>query len=479
MSYVRSFRHDVFVSYSTIDNEVMVEDGGVRRGWVDALIDKLRIETSSRLGVRDLRFFVDHGAIRSNLPITSQLIEAARNSATLLIVMSPSYLRSDWCRRELNAFLSVVRHRVAKGSVFLVRARPVGHHDQPEELRDLRGIQFYSSDADSDHRYRLLGNPSTSELSFVDRVCTLGEELALQLDRLPEGTPLPGCTAGERVFVAKATEDLEDREEELRNYLAQAGLQVFPTPQSRHTTSSLEAYEAAVLSELRACRVFAQLLSAIRGRELDFAAPRRLPALQAELARRTGADVLQWRDRDLDVASVRDPGHRALLDAARACGIEEFKRTVVERARRIKTPPRQTSDQVAVFVNADTKDRDLAKELCAELSRMDVDCYYPIEDGAPDEIRADLEDNLLHCDGLMLVYGASRLDWVYQQLRHARRITSERVRPLRTIAVYDGPPDPKPSIAVAIANLQTLHCRRGRDSHTLRGFVDTLRGNAP
>jgi hypothetical protein len=131
MSYVPSFRHDVFVSYSTIDNEVMVEDGGIRRGWVDALVDKLKVETSSRLGARDVRFFVDSDAIRSHLPLTAQLTEAARNSATLLIVMSPSYLRSDWCRRERNAFLSVVRNRVAKGSVFLVRARPVAHGDQP------------------------------------------------------------------------------------------------------------------------------------------------------------------------------------------------------------------------------------------------------------------------------------------------------------------------------------------------------------
>src|SRR5262245_4317790 len=132
MPYVPSFRHDVFVCYSTIDNEVMVEDGGTRRGWVDALIEKLKVETSSRLGARDVRFFVDRDAIRSHLPLTSQLTEAARSSATLLIVMSPSYLRSDWCRRELNAFLSVVKDRVAAGSVFLVRARPVSRDLQPE-----------------------------------------------------------------------------------------------------------------------------------------------------------------------------------------------------------------------------------------------------------------------------------------------------------------------------------------------------------
>jgi TIR domain len=473
MSYVPGFASDIFVSYATVDNEVMVVDGDEHKGWVNVLVEKLRRELNSRIGGRAVSVFLDHESMRSNRPLTPQLIEAARSSATLLVVMSRSYLASDWCKLERNAFLSVVNDRIATGSMLVVRARPVERDEQPEEFRDLRGIDFFHADTGS--RHRLLGSPNANELPFVDRICTLTEELALQLERLRAGAEhrAPRET-GVKVFVAAATDDLEEREKDLHGYLSQAGLTVLPSPQSRYPANALDSYEAAVLHELSDCTVFAQLLSASRGRELEFAPGQRLPSLHLELARRAQLPIMQWRSRDLDLDSVKDPRHRALLDGAQACGIEQFKRDLLAQARKKPTPRRPLSTQVMVFVNANASDRGLARELGNTLSAMGVDCYWPIEDGSPEVIRADLEDNLNSCDGLVLVYGQTRLDWVHQQLRQARKTLSIRERPIKTLAIFEGPPSEKPNLAVAIPQLVTLNCRNGVDPNTLRLFVATL-----
>ena len=472
MAHVTGFAHDVFVSYSTVDNDVLVADD---RGWVDVLLDKLRRELKPRLGGRDLKLFVDHEVMRSSLPITSQLIDAVHSSATLLVVMSPSYLRSPWCDRERRAFLDVVKDRAA-GSLIVVRARPVERDRQPEEFRDLRGIDFFAS-MEGVAAHRLLGSPDPNERQFIERIVTLSGELAEQLDRAEQPGRAPVAPrAGKRVFVAEATDDLEDREAELRSYLDQAGLEVLPSPQSRYPTADLAAYEAAVLRELEGCCLFAQVLSTLHGRDLPFASGHRLPALQHALACRAGKPVLQWRDRAQPIDAVRDVAHRSLLDAAQACGIEEFKRTVVEAALRPPAgPPQPPPPQVAIFVNADARDHGLAVEISTALANLGVDCYRMPASGSPGDIRVALENNLRGCDGLVLVYGKTEFYWVQEQIRQARKLNATRDTPLSTMAVFEGPPPEKPDIPVTIKNLDVLNCREGINPRELQRFVEQLR----
>jgi hypothetical protein len=472
MSHVTGFAHDVFVSYSTVDNDVLVADG---RGWVDMLLDKLRRELKPRLGGRDLKMFVDHEAMRSSLSLTFQLIDAVRSSATLLVVMSPSYLRSPWCDRERRAFLDAVRDRAA-GSMIVVRARPVDRGRQPEEFRDLRGIDFFTA-MEGVAAHRLLGTPDPNERPFIERIVTLSGELAEQLDRaeqLNRASVVP--RAGKRVFVAEATDDLEDRESELRSYLDQAGLEVLPSPQSRYPTTDLAAYEAAVVRELDSCCLFTQVLSVVHGRDLPFAPGHRLPALQHALARRAGKTVLQWRDRTQPIDAVRDLEHKSLLESAQACGIEEFKRTVAEAALRPPAePPRPPPPQVAIFINADARDHVLAVEISDALANLGVDCYRMPATGSPSDIRIALENNLRGCDGLVLVYGKTEFYWVQEQLRQARKLNSTRDTPLSTMAVFEGPPPEKPDIPVTIKNLDVLNCRQGINPKELQRFVEQLR----
>lgn len=468
MTYVNGFAHDVFVSYSTIDNEVLVGDN---RGWVDVLLDKLRRELKPRLGGRELNIFMDHDLVSSNLPLTSQLMEAVRSSATLLVVMSPSYLTSRWCDQERRAFLDAVKERGPRGALLVVRARPVEIDDQPVEFRELRGIDFFAP-AEGAANHRLLGDPDPGERLFHDRIVSLSGDLAAQLNRM-RAVP----RAGKRVFVATATDDLDERETELRSYLDQAGIEVLPWPKAQYPTTDLAAYEAAVLGELETCNLFAQMLSPVNGKDLAFAPGRRLPTLQHALARRAGLPVMQWRERERPIDGVRDLEHRALLDQAQACGIEEFKRTVVERTLRspAASSPTTPPPQVTIFVNADARDHDLAVEVSTALARLDADCYRIPATGSPGEIRVALEKNLRDCDGLVLVYGRTEFHWVQEQLRQARKLNSQRNPPRSSMAVVDGPPSEKPEICVTIQNLAVLDCRDGLDHRELRRFVDQLR----
>jgi hypothetical protein len=477
MAYVPGCEHDVFVSYAHLDNEPMAAS---ECGWVDALAERLQIEVSQRLGTRDFKLWIDHH-LDGNHPITPEILTAIRQSATLLVVMSPSYLNSLWCRRERTAFLELIKDRAGSGRVFVVFAREVPRKDVPPEFGDLEGFRFWIQDEEA-RADRPLGVPDLAERAYITKLLQLSHDLKKQLEQLkaagelPQARSVPTTTSspdGTAVFVARSTDDLEEREDELKSYLSQAGIAILP--QTRYPQDNQGAFAAAMRQDLAKCKAFVQLLSGSRGRELEFATPIRYPRLQHDIAVEAGTPRLLWRDRALDMDAVRDAEHRVLLESARACGMEEFKRAVLEEARRSPEPTKPSPLNVMVFVNAEAKDRELAQSIGKALMQEHVECYFPLASGSPEAIRRDLEENLGNCDGVLLIYGSSDAEWVRSQLRQGRKVISQRERPLNGLAVYEGPPFSKEDLGVAIPNLVLLDCREGFDTAKLGEFVATLR----
>jgi hypothetical protein len=185
--------------------------------------------------------------------------------------------------------------------------------------------------------------------------------------------------------------------------------------------------------------------------------------LQFELARASGKHILQWRQPGLDPSCVEDTDHRALLEseAVRAEGIEEFKREVQRRVFEVievKAAPPSTF----VFVNMeDPSDRVLAERVCSVLDRCGCGYVLPGRSSDPGVNREDMERNLLNCDAAIIVYGSSTANWVRSQLLEFRKIISKRERPLNTLAVFEGPPEPKDSIDLKLPRMQIWNFRKG------------------
>lgn len=478
MSFVPGYDYDMFISYAHLDDQPPASG---LPGWVNILVKKLEAEVRQR-GIKNFAAWFDRN-LAENLPLTPQLKDKINRSAILLVVMSPSYLQSDWCRREREAFLSLVRNRVAEGCVFVVETREVHPSSYPSEFGDLVPVKFWVLDQDSDTD-RPLGVPSPDEEKYYKRLLKLSHLVKNQLDLLakkqtfhPATLDVHAAPAAETVFIARTTEDLEDREDELRTYLNQFGIAVLP--QTQYPQTDAAAFEAAMLKDLNSSKLYVQLLSATRGRELNFFPRRRHPCFQHDLAEKSQKTRLLWRERSLDLTSVDDPDHRRLLESARACAIEDFKRAVVDELRK-KPPPAlsRAGANIMVFVNADRRDRDLAQQIGAELMKRGVECFYPLESGTPEEIRRDLEDTLRDCDGMLLIYGSAGTDWIRYQLRQSSKARARRDpdRPLKALAVFEGPPPDKGSIGADIPSLITLDCRKGIDLSLLKQFADSLQG---
>ena len=141
MAYVPGYDHDVFVSYAHLDNEG-------ESAWVTNLVRRLSIEVRQRLGAKDPKIWIDHD-LNGNDPLTPEIMQAIRRSATILLIVSPSYITSEWCARERNAFLGFAQNCVAEGRIFIVHCRDIGRQLMPPEFGDLKGFKFWTKDSDA------------------------------------------------------------------------------------------------------------------------------------------------------------------------------------------------------------------------------------------------------------------------------------------------------------------------------------------
>ena len=160
MTYLApEFLHDVFVSYARGDADSSGESP--LKIWSKAFSRELELELRIMPGLQNSSVFLDDSdrsghSLNSNDPLTQQLRSAATGSAFLLLLMSPHYLASPWCKDERAWWLRMAAANALPeiGSrLFVARIWPTGDSTWPAELCDergnpLRGVRFHARPGD-------------------------------------------------------------------------------------------------------------------------------------------------------------------------------------------------------------------------------------------------------------------------------------------------------------------------------------------
>lgn len=183
MTFVRGYKHDIFVSYAHVDDAPWP---GSEERWVTTLINGLKIGLAQRLGRPDaFSLWMDH-QLPGNKPLTPEIFENLEQSATLLIVLFPGYVASEWCKDEKNAFLQAIHNLPDNQSrVFVVKHSPLDTGTCPKELEDLKGYDFWADDTNTGIKRTLSPiQPRFNEELYNTRLAKLVSELAGQLKAL-------------------------------------------------------------------------------------------------------------------------------------------------------------------------------------------------------------------------------------------------------------------------------------------------------
>src|SRR6266576_1853613 len=147
------FTHDIFISYGHLDD---LNPFGEEKGWVDLLHERLLVLVGQALGYEP-KIWRDGHNLQGNDELSGAISEGVTSALLLVPVITPRYVQSDWCNREMEAFhAGEPPPREAtpgfRSRVFKVVKTPLPAHLkklEPSQIQNLIGYEFYAQDAGS------------------------------------------------------------------------------------------------------------------------------------------------------------------------------------------------------------------------------------------------------------------------------------------------------------------------------------------
>jgi len=180
----------VFVSYAHGDDQPVA---GTQCGFVSQLVADLKTEVSRKVR-NDVDIWWDHHKLGGDTRITPEIMAAAGDSACIIIIASPAYLRSEWCGRERTAFCQQATNR--QTGIFLVGMEPIEQGQLPNSLRDLIAYQFFRTLDDGRTTRPLRTDFQQDKEPYYNRLSQLVQRVAEHLAQSgSNGRPKPAAPA--------------------------------------------------------------------------------------------------------------------------------------------------------------------------------------------------------------------------------------------------------------------------------------------
>ena len=98
------FEWDIFISYAHVDNKRPDPD---QEGWISYFHKCLNLQLAKLCGAKP-RIWRDN-KLRGDDYFPDEIVDQFRNVAFLVSILSPSYVESEWCLRELETFRNTAR----------------------------------------------------------------------------------------------------------------------------------------------------------------------------------------------------------------------------------------------------------------------------------------------------------------------------------------------------------------------------------
>jgi hypothetical protein len=450
---------EIFISYAHEDNLSPFSE----EGWVTAFHRALEIYLGQLVG-RQLRPSIWRDLkLRGNDEFDGELVARLAKAAALVCVVSPSYLGSDWCRRELQLFLQAGAaggSPAGKARLFKVVKIPVELKVLPGEMQKILGYNFFKVDGERDSFMPLdpAIDPSLKRDYWV-KLNDLAQDLSRLLQSLPE-PPRPIDGDGPKsdggkptVYLADTTFDLQREHDEIKRDVLRHGYRVVPGERLPLVASQLEAF---VREQLADCRLSIHLVGRKYGIVPEETEESVVALQNAVAAQRSGPGKLTrliWIPPGLETGDERQS---KLVDALRRdnsnhlgadlleTSLEDLKTVIYQRLEGGNTATRTNppGDLVRVYLICDQRDLKQSAALQRHLlDDLGLEVISPVFEGTEEELRQDHEENLATCDVVLIYYGEGNELWRRRKQRELLRSAGYgRQRPLLASAIYVAPP---------------------------------------
>jgi len=451
------FENDLLISYAHLDDEPLLEG---EPGWISWLHRLLEIRVAQLLGEKP-RVWRDPKLQGNDYFADTILAEQLPKVAALVSVLSPRYVQSEWCVREVKEFCRLSERtggvRIGdKARIFKVVKTPVPLERHPDELQSLLGYEFFVLDPETGRPHELSQAYGPDAVrQFLTRLDDLAYDIVRLLEQLKgNGSSPPPAAPKGTVYLADTSFDLRDEREAVKRDLVHNGYSVLP---DRPLPLVAEELEPFVREQLARATLSVHLIGHGYGVVPDGSA-QSVVAIQHDLAvERGGLSRLIWIASGLE---VEDERQRAFLQHLRTAPgvhaaaellevpLEDLKSVIhgklapPEEAKKEKPPaPAAAGGPARVYLICDQPDLDAARPLEDFLFERGCEVVLPLFDDDEAQARLDHEESLCSCDAVLLYYGEAGEPWLRRKLREIQKSAGlGRDRPLLARGIYLAPP---------------------------------------
>jgi hypothetical protein len=433
-------------------------------------------------------------------------MQKLRDSHTIVLFMSRGYLRSRWCKDEINSFLEQHSAHKNKESVFVVALNETNREEWPTRVQELTPIELFKRSIQG--VIEPLGYPNPppeSGSAYWTKLNELAHFIVKHLDQLgtvsrtvPQtSNVISSASSSPRilpiVWIAQPTDDLHTEWELLVSAIRQRGADIRPLGHSTYSRSDISAFRSAVEADMAEAELLAQLLSATPG--YPFAqGSGNTNSIQSALAKlhmetNSGITFLKWRSQEIDLEHIADTNHRELLQGAIACGFEQFRQQVLGVLDRLMSPkavqnlspPASGSASLSLCITSGPKDIQLSNDVANVVGNLGHVPFVvqpaPDQDQSPADYRTLFEDLLSDTNGVILVYGDESALWLQSRHAQVRKVLAQTRRGIWG-AWLDGQLPTKPPLRCPDPAVVMLDCRQGVRPEPIQCFINKLSGGA-
>ena len=483
---------DIFISYSHLDNESLFDDPG----WISELHRMLERRVAQLLG-QELKIWRDPD-LTGNDVFPETLSKRIRKAAALVCVLSPRYVKSDWCRRELSEFTetdwTLDVEGTTKARVFKVVKTQLPVERQPEPVQPLLGYEFFKIDPES-KRVRELDvsiDPSAKK-DYWAKLDDLAHDLRDLLEKAREGREAADDAKG-TVYLAETSLDLKDCRDEVRRDLLRHGYSVLP---DRALPLAAGELEELVREQVAEASLAVHLVGASFGVVPEGTSESMISIqneVAADRAAEGGLQRLVWIAPDIEVGDERQQAFiNALRDDERTylasdlleVPLEDLKTQIHHRLEPVEAAaerPAAGGETPQVYLICDQRDLegDGVEAIYASLFDRELEVVLPTFDGDEAQVRQDHTANLTSSDAFLFYYGAGSGSWIRNQMRELEKSRGyPDKRPEMANAVYIAAP-PSPEKKLFRTHLTPIVIRerdgfQAADLETFMGEIEHVR----
>ncbi|MCK1739166.1 toll/interleukin-1 receptor domain-containing protein [Bradyrhizobium sp. 138] len=438
------FKNDVFISFSHIDNERISDRFD---GWITRFHKVLARFLSKHLGA-DAKIWRDTRLADGHV-LQDEIITQLQQSAVMLSVISPRYLKSEWCTREMHEFCEHARRSggLAVGStqrlVPIVKTPVDG--PLPPIMKDVWVRDFFTLEdgvpIEFDEAY---GEKYGQD--FLKQVIQLAFRLKETLNAL-RGNGLP-VSQKPVVYLAECSHDRKRDREMIGGELLRLGYTVLP---DRRLPPDEDECIAVVDEMLSRCALSVHLVGAGYGAVPDGPSGKSVTIHQNERAvARARSGGLKRLISLPATTHPEQPAQQAFVKALRedaevqygadliAGDVEELKASIRATLEAIERPApvrvSQVEAEVAeqdnglIYLICDQKDRErkIANPLRKVCRQLGFRVETPVFEGDAASVRKAHRDLLGACDAIILFYGAGDPAWKRAMESELRKVGGYR-----------------------------------------------------